>query len=53
MANKVEICGVDTSKLPLYKEAEMREEEQSDGVFFQGMSVKSYTERQRFIPGNL
>ena len=25
MANKVEICGVDTSKLPLYKEAEMME----------------------------
>lgn len=25
MANKVEICGVDTAKLPLYKEAEMTE----------------------------
>ena len=25
MANKVEICGVNTAKLPLYKEAEMME----------------------------
>lgn len=25
MASKVEICGVDTAKLPLYKEAEMTE----------------------------
>ena len=25
MANKVEICGVDTARLPLYKEAEMTE----------------------------
>lgn len=46
MANKVEICGVDTSRLPLYKEAEMMK-----------MLVKikggDLDTREEFIRGNL
>lgn len=46
MATKVEICGVDTSKLPLYKEAEMMKmlKEVKDG---------DESVRDKFIKGNL
>ena len=46
MANKVEICGVDTSKLPLYKEAEMMEMLRQIKAGDEGV-------RDRFIKGNL
>ncbi len=46
MANKVEICGVDTSKLPLYKEAEMM------GMLEQ-IKAGDVSVRDRFIKGNL
>ena len=46
MANKVEICGVDTSKLPLYKEAEMTE-------MLQQIKGGDLSIRDKFIKGNL
>lgn len=46
MANKVEICGVDTARLPLYKEAEMTE--MLDRIKNGDTSV-----REKFINGNL
>ena len=46
MANKVEICGVDTSKLPLYKEAEMMEMLRQIKAGEEGI-------RDKFIKGNL
>ena len=46
MANKVEICGVDTSKLPLYKEAEMME-------MLREIKAGNEGVRDKFIKGNL
>ena len=46
MANKVEICGVDTSKLPLYKEAEMME-------MLREIKAGNASIRDKFIKGNL
>ena len=46
MANKVEICGVDTSKLPLYKEAEMME-------MLKEIKAGNVGVRDKFIKGNL
>lgn len=46
MANKVEICGVDTSKLPLYKEAEMME-------MLRDIKAGDTSVRDKFIKGNL
>ena len=46
MANKVEICGVDTSKLPLYKEAEMME-------MLRSIKAGNAGVRDKFIKGNL
>ena len=46
MANKVEICGVDTSKLPLYKEAEMME-------MLKDIKAGDTSVRDKFIKGNL
>lgn len=46
MANKVEICGVDTSKLPLYKEAEMME-------MLRDIKAGNASIRDKFIKGNL
>ncbi len=46
MANKVEICGVDTSKLPLYKETEMME-------MLHQIKGGDLSIRDKFIKGNL
>lgn len=46
MANKVEICGVDTSRLPLYKEAEMMK-------MLQQVKEGDTDVREKFIKGNL
>lgn len=46
MANKVEICGVDTSRLPLYKEAEMMK-------MLQQVKEGDTDVREKFINGNL
>lgn len=46
MANKVEICGVDTSKLPLYKEAEMMD-------MLKEIKAGNSGIRDKFIKGNL
>ncbi len=46
MANKVEICGVDTSRLPLYKEAEMTE-------MLEKIKAGDDSVRDKFIKGNL
>lgn len=46
MASKVEICGVDTSKLPLYKEAEMME-------MLREIKAGNDSVRDKFIKGNL
>ncbi len=44
--NKVEICGVDTSKLPVLKNKEMR-------VLFQKFQAGDYQVRQKLVNGNL
>lgn len=44
--NKVEICGVDTSKLPVLKNKEMRE-------LFQEMQNGDITAREKLVNGNL
>ncbi len=46
MANKVEICGVDTAKLPLYKEAEMMQ-------MLKQIKAGDASIREKFINGNL
>ncbi|MBQ1228401.1 MAG: RNA polymerase sporulation sigma factor SigG [Firmicutes bacterium] len=46
MANKVEICGVNTAKLPLYKEAEMME-------MITAAQAGDKEVRDKFIQGNL
>ena len=46
MANKVEICGVDTARLPLYKEAEMTE-------MLERIKAGDDSVRDKFIKGNL
>lgn len=46
MATKVEICGVDTSKLPLYKEAEMMK-------MLEQIKSGDESVRDKFIKGNL
>lgn len=46
MANKVEICGVNTAKLPLYKEAEMME-------MIEKVKAGDKETRDKFIQGNL
>ena len=46
MASKVEICGVDTAKLPLYKEAEMTE-------MLKKIKEGDASVREKFITGNL
>ncbi len=46
MANKVEICGVDTAKLPLYKEAEMT-------LMLERIKNGDTSVREKFINGNL
>ena len=46
MANKVEICGVDTARLPLYKEAEMTE-------MLERIKNGDTSVREKFINGNL
>ena len=46
MANKDEICGVHTSKLPLYKEAEMME-------MLRDIKAGNASIRDKFIKGNL
>jgi RNA polymerase sporulation-specific sigma factor len=46
MINKVEICGVNTSKLPVLKEAEMRE-------LLHTMKAGDNIAREKFIKGNL
>ncbi len=46
MASKVEICGVDTAKLPLYKEAEMIE-------MLKKIKNGDASIREKFINGNL
>ena len=46
MASKVEICGVNTAKLPLYKEAEMME-------MIEKVKAGDKDTRDKFIQGNL
>ena len=46
MANKVEICGVDTSRLPLYKDAEMMK-------MMEQIKGGDIDVREKFIKGNL
>lgn len=46
MINKVEICGVNTSKLPVLKEKEMRE-------LLSAVQKGDYPSREKFIKGNL
>ncbi|WP_335870532.1 RNA polymerase sporulation sigma factor SigG [Bacillus sp. 2205SS5-2] len=44
--NKVEICGVDTSKLPVLKNEEMR-------ILFRQMQSGTYSAREKLVNGNL
>ena len=46
LVNKVEICGVDTSKLPVLKEAQMKE-------LFVRIKAGDQAAREEFIQGNL
>ena len=46
MANKVEICGVNTSKLPVYKDREMQE-------MLKAIKAGDAEIREKFITGNL
>lgn len=46
MINKVEICGVNTSKLPVLKNEEMR-------ALFQAMQAGDHSAREQLIQGNL
>ncbi len=46
MANKVEICGVNTAKLPVYKDAEMQE-------MLRAIKAGDEQVREKFITGNL
>ena len=46
MANKVEICGVNTSKLPRYKDKEMQE-------MLMAIKAGDMAVREEFIKGNL
>lgn len=46
MANKVEICGVNTAKLPLYKDEEMQE-------MLRAIKAGDMEIREKFITGNL
>ncbi len=46
MINKVEICGVNTSKLPVLKNEEMR-------ILFKAMQSGEYSAREQLIQGNL
>ena len=46
MANKVEICGVNTAKLPVYKDAEMQE-------MLRAVKAGDEQVREKFITGNL
>jgi RNA polymerase sporulation-specific sigma factor len=46
LINKVEICGVNTSKLPVLKNEEMR-------TLFQVMQAGDYSAREKLIQGNL
>lgn len=46
MINKVEICGVNTSKLPVLKNEEMR-------ILFKAMQSGDYSAREQLIQGNL
>ncbi|MCI5688025.1 RNA polymerase sporulation sigma factor SigG [Anaerovoracaceae bacterium 42-11] len=46
MANKVEICGVNTAKLPVYKDAEMQE-------MLRAIKEGDEQVREKFITGNL
>lgn len=46
MANKVEICGVNTAKLPVYKDQEMQE-------MLQAIKAGDKEVREKFITGNL
>ncbi len=46
MANKVEICGVNTAKLPVYKDAEMQE-------MLLAIKAGDKQVREKFITGNL
>ena len=46
MANKVEICGVNTAKLPVYKDWEMQE-------MLQAIKAGDTSIREKFITGNL
>lgn len=46
MANKVEICGVNTAKLPVYKDWEMQE-------MLQAIKAGDTQVREKFITGNL
>jgi RNA polymerase sporulation-specific sigma factor len=46
LINKVEICGVNTSKLPVLKNEEMR-------ILFKAMQSGEYSAREQLIQGNL
>ena len=46
MINKVEICGVNTSKLPVLKNEEMK-------ALFQSMQAGQAEAREKLIQGNL
>lgn len=46
MANKVEICGVNTSKLPIYKEEQMK-------AMMEKIKMGDMNTREEFIKGNL
>lgn len=46
MANKVEICGVNTAKLPVYKDWEMQE-------MLKAIKAGDTQVREKFITGNL
>ncbi len=46
MANKVEICGVNTSKLPVYKEEQMK-------AMIEKIKLGDMNTREEFIKGNL
>lgn len=46
MANKVEICGVNTSKLPIYKEEQMK-------AMIEKIKMGDMNTREEFIKGNL
>ena len=46
MANKVEICGVNTSKLPVYKDEQMK-------AMMEKIKQGDMETREEFIKGNL